>query len=614
MTARTLPHQPGSERAVRWAAGVGLAVCVLLLVRVIALSLPGAEDVRGFLGPIFLFLNAQPFVLLFLTVAAGYALGRVKLGASNLGATAATLVVGLVLSVWASLRGVNFSVPEFASTLMFNVFMFAVGMKVGPQFLGGLRRAARAFITLGIVVPLVSAGLMVVVDRVFHLAPGLLPGIFAGANTATPGIGAAKDVYLSRFGADAPALANLSTGFAFGYCVSLVLFVLMMKVLPRLFGKDAVAEAQAYQREIEAAGTAPLPGTAASLTPSVAPVEVRAFAVDRPEVVGRTVGALRERYPRLAVERVRRGPRVLEPDDALRLETGDVVALSGEPAALVHATQALGSEVADPALEAVGLETVEVVATGERAVGQTVGALLRAAGHGFTLNAVFRGGEPIPFGPDTVVQRGDVFRLTGSALRIRRLEAVVQGRVVRSSMATDIVTLAVGLAVGALLGAIPIPLFGLRLSLGSAVGLLVTGIVISVLRTRNPALGGPFPEPARQLLEDLGLNVFIAITALNVGAGVLSAVRAGALLPIVVGTLVVGFIPPVLGWALGQYRFKLNAGLLSGAVAGARCSSPGLRTAQEDTKSSVPALSYPVTFAISNVLVTLGCYLMASLD
>jgi putative transport protein len=70
----------------------------------------------------------------------------------------------------------------------------------------------------------------------------------------------------------------------------------------------------------------------------------------------------------------------------------------------------------------------------------------------------------------------------------------------------------------------------------------------------------------------------------------------------------------VLGWAFGQYRYKMNAGLLAGAIAGARCSSPGMRTAQEDTKSMVPALSYPVTFAVSNVLITLACYLMASLD
>jgi putative transport protein len=239
---------------------------------------------------------------------------------------------------------------------------------------------------------------------------------------------------------------------------------------------------------------------------------------------------------------------------------------------------------------------------------------MRTVGQGFHLNALFRGGESVPFGAETEVKRGDVFRITGSGLHIKQLETTLGGHAVHSSVSTDVVTLALGLSIGAFLGTIPIRLGGLSLSLGSAVGLLLAGIVLSSLRTRDPRLGGPFPESARQLLEDLGLNVFIAITSLNAGAGVIQAVRAGALLPILVGTLVVGLIPPVVGWAVGQYRHRMNAGLLTGAISGARCSSPGLRTAQEDTESTIPALSYPVTFAISNVVVTLGCYVMATLD
>lgn len=607
---------PISNRAhaLRLAAWAGLALSGILLVRLIARDLPSAAKATGLLGPVFAFLANQPFVLLFATVAAGYALGRVTLWRFNLGATASTLILGLGLSLWASLRGVTFSVPDFASTLFFNLFMFAVGMKVGPQFLSGLRRDARAFIVLGLLVPLLSGALMVGLKAVFHLAPGLAPGIFAGANTATPGLGAAKDVYLREHAGDPTVLANLSTAFAFGYCVSLVLFVLMMKVLPRWFGRDVKREAQAYQRELEAGEAHPLPGTALALEPDTASLEVRAFRLENPQGAGQTLAKLRERFPREAVERVQRGGRPLDLGDSMRLRLGDVVVLSGPLSAMVKASQVVGPEVPDVALRSVGLETVEVVAQTDRSVGKRVGELMRTVGHGFSLNALFRGGAEIPHGPDTVVRRGDVFRITGSQLRIHQLAEALGGRVVRPSMATDIVTLALGLSVGAFLGSLPIPLFGLQLSLGSAVGLLLTGIVLSTLRTRDPRLGGPFPEPARQLLEDLGLNVFIAVTALNAGAGVIQSVRAGVLVPIAVGTLVAGLIPPVVGWVVGQYRHHMNAGLLEGAIAGARCSSPGLRTAQEDTDSTVPALSYPVTFAISNIVVTLGCYLLAILD
>src|SRR4051812_10694914 len=99
MSVLTHPS-PRRTRAVRILAEIGLVVCVLVLLRVLAQALPGAEEARGMLGPVFFFFNAQPFVLIFLTVAAGYGLGRVKFGTFNLGATAATLLICLGLSLW----------------------------------------------------------------------------------------------------------------------------------------------------------------------------------------------------------------------------------------------------------------------------------------------------------------------------------------------------------------------------------------------------------------------------------------------------------------------------------------------------------------------------------
>ncbi len=597
----------------RTIALVGVSVAGIILMQLLGRTLQASENTRGLLGPMLAFLASQPFVLLFFTVALGYALGRVKLGGIGLGATVAILLIGLGLSLWASARGVDFQFADLTGSVFFNLFMFAIGMKVGPQFLSGLRRDARAFITIGLLVPLVSIGLMFAVRAVFHLEPGLLPGIFAGANTATPGIGAAKDVYLARQGPDSTAITNLATAFAFGYCVSLVLFVLLMKVLPSWFGKDARREAAAYQKQIESGGNLPLPGTSLPLESDLGRPEIRAFKIDHLDTDA-SLDELRRRYPRVAVERVLRGGRSLEYLDVERLEVGDTVALSGPITSLMRAEEVLGPEVDAEGLRDVPIETVDVVAQKDRSVGKSIEKLLQTLGHGFRFNALFRGGAQIPFGPNTRLVKGDVLRVTGSALRIKHLEQKVGGRAVHSSITTDIVTLALGLALGGLLGAIPLPIPHLRMALGSAIGLLLTGIFLSSVRTRHPHFGGPFPEPARQLIEDLGLNVFIAVTALNAGAGVVRAIQAGALTPILVGTVVVGLIPPIVGWAFGQYRHRMNAGLLTGAIAGARCSSPGLGAAQEETASTVPALSYPVTFAVSNVVVTLGCYLMAMMD
>ncbi len=568
---------------------------------------------RDAFGAILEFLEAQPFILVFLVVAVGYALGRLKLFGIGLGATGATLLVGLVISVWAVARhGVQFDLSAFASTIFFNLYMFAVGMKVGPQFISGLRSNAMRYIVLALFVPMVSLGVMLAFAAVVDLPPGVGPGIFAGANTATPGLGSAQTAFntgtapLPAGVSRETALGNLSMAFAFSYCISMVLFIVAIKSVPRLLRRDLAAEARSYEAAIRV--SEPLPGSPGLLTGKVE-ATTRTYRVENPELFGKSLGELRRLAPLVAIEHVKRGARVLAPDDDVVLGPGDVVSVFGRVERVLAAAPRVGPEVDVPELRGRPPETVEVVVQ-ERAVdGKTLLELATDVGHGFVLNALFRAGELVPVGPATLVRVGDVLRLTASPERIARLERRL-GSVVRPSMSTDIVTLAVGLMLGAFLGGIAVPVGNIQLTLSSSVGLLLVGIALSTLRTRNPALGGPFPEPARQLLEDLGLNVFVAILGIKSGMGVVAAVEAGALGPIIAGCLLAGFVPPFLAWAIGQYGMKMNGALLVGCVAGARCNSAGMRAGQEASQSSVPAISYPVAFAISNVLCTCMAYLM----
>ena len=123
--------------------------------------------------PLISWLAVQPFVLLFLVVAAGYALGRLQFRGIGLGATASTLLIGLLVSLWATSRGVKIAIPDLVSTIFFNVFMFSVGMKVGPQFLAGLKRDAGKFVFFGVAIPIASVGLMFALRALMHLKPGL---------------------------------------------------------------------------------------------------------------------------------------------------------------------------------------------------------------------------------------------------------------------------------------------------------------------------------------------------------------------------------------------------------------------------------------------------------
>jgi putative transport protein len=563
-------------------------------------------------------LGHQPFILLFLLVAIGYVVGRVSFKGVGLGATASTLLASLAVSLWAAKSyGIKLAIPEFASSVFFNLFMFSVGMKVGPQFLSGLRRDAKRFLFVGALIPALALAMAFLVKAIFHPESGLLTGIFAGANTATPGLGAAQAAYSTGaaklHGAPlADAVATMSTAFAFSYCISMVLFIVLMKV-PDMLGAKTEKEAQAFEAAIRGASSEPLPGSSheffRTTVQTSVPVALRTYEIEKPDVVGRPLGELRRAHPFVSVERVVRDGTVIEPSDELSLRLHDEVTVFGPITRLAKAGAIVGPEVYDRVARDIGAETADVVVNKASVVGRTLASLARDVGHGLFLNAMFRAGDAIPFGPDTVVEKGDVLRITGAKWRIKILESEA-GRVIRPSLSTDIATLALGLALGGLIGAITIPVAGIKLTLGSAVGLLVVGIGLSTLRTRHPALGGPYPEPARQLIEDLGLNVFIAILGINSGAGVVKAISEGAVTPILVGTVLIGFVPPVVAWVIGRRVLKMNLALLLGAVSGGRCNSAGMRAAQEATKSTVPAISYPVTFAISNIILTLLSYLM----
>ena len=572
------------------------------------------------MSSIFKGLAGQPFILLFLLVAGGYALGRLKVKGISLGATAATLVLSLAVSLWAARAyDIRFAIPEFASTVFFNLFMFSVGMKVGPQFVSGLRRDAKQFLVMGLLIPLLSLGLIFLIKAIYHPAPGIIAGVFAGANTATPGLGAAQAAFqggaakLPPGFSAADAIANLSTAFAFAYCISMVLFIVLTK-LPDLLGADTKAAAKAFEAAIRKGGQAELPGSAQeffSTSVAMPTVGLRTYQIDLPEVVGVPLKTLRQQFPLLAVERVVRSGEVIEPADQTVLESRDAVTLSGQIPVLLAAGSHIGPEIYDRVARDFRAQTIDVVIQ-KRAAGRTLADLAKDAGHGLYLNAMFRAGEEIPAGPATALEKGDVLRVTGNQFRISNLEK--EGvKVIRPSLATDIVTLALGLALGALIGTITLPLGAIKIAIGSAVGLLLVGITLSTIRTHYPQFGGPYPEPARQLIEDLGLNVFIAILGINSGAGVLKAIAQGAIGPVVVGCLVVGFVPAVVAWFVGSRRMKMNLALLMGAVAGGRCNSAGMRASQEATQSNVPAISYPVTFAISNIVLTFLSYVMAML-
>src|SRR5262249_49389322 len=152
--------------------------------------------------------------------------------------------------------------------------------------------------------------------------------------------------------------------------------------------------------------------------PTTLPVGIRTYEIENKELLGIPLQRLRETYPRVSVERVIRGEQVLDPVDSLVLQFHDEVTLYGPIQRLVAAGPRIGREVYERVARDLGAQTVDVVVHSRDVIGRKLGDLARDVGHGLYLNAMFRAGDPIAYGPETIVRKSDVLRVTGSRYRI----------------------------------------------------------------------------------------------------------------------------------------------------------------------------------------------------
>jgi putative transport protein len=588
---------------------------------------PGFRWDLGPIGGTLDFLGAQPFVLLFLTLALGTVIGRRKLGFISLGSTAGTLLGGIAISIAAFLGyGLKYEVPSLLTTIFLNLFMFAVGLKVGPQFFAGLRLDGAKFVVIALVVVLLNFAIAFGTSKVLNLSPGLATGLISGSMTDTAVIGAATGAvesgsYQPPEGVSAKdVIGNVAAGYAITYLFSLVGIILLIRYLPRVSGVDARAAA----REAEQAyggGTSQLPtvgSDVAAALPALA-VDVRAYRVENEALFGRSVHELSEQADAPVVRLMRDGQIVDLASDP-KVQRGDVITVLTDLERLVTLAQtAVGPEVADVQARRIDLEVADLVVTNKALVGLTLqeaiervrrGVFPEAERVGRLVQAVsyIRAGEPFPAYPATIVQRGDIARVIGPKNRIDQMGKFV-GAVVRATTVSDVLTIALGLALGYIIGYLNMSIAGIPISLGTPAGVMLAGILISTLRSRYPLFGGPVSEGARSLLQDLGLDLFIAVVALNTAPNVVAAFAGGGVLKILAVGITASIVPPLIAWFVGLKLLRLNPAVLMGALCGARFCTPALRAAQEETGSAIPGVGYPVPYAITAVLVLVAGYL-----
>lgn len=572
---------------------------------------------RGPLGWVLDYLAKNPFAYLFLALALGYPLGRITIGGINLGATAGTLVVGIAIALTASaVFGIKYEIPGLVEDIFLMLFMYALGMKVGPQFFSGLARGGLDFIVIALIVVFSNFAIVFFGVKLVGLGPGYAAGIMSGSYTVTAVMGVAQSAVSSGAfklpdGVTADMVgANMAAGYAISYVLSSIFIILLIKYLPGMFGHDPVQSAKEAEAEFSGGedGGA-LPGTAGTSILGFTDKQIRSYKVEHEELAGQSVHDLFDKSPHAVILKVVRGDEVIDAKDNPTLQMGDIIGVSGPYENLLHGSEEVGTEVAEPRARMVDIEVADIHVGKSEYAGKTLEELGHEIGFGVHLKSMFRAGVAIPHLPKTVVEKGDVLRLAGPAWCVDRAAKALKAVPIIESAYTEVSFMSAALVMGFVIGHASVKISGIPFALGTSAGCMLMGIFVSFLRTRNPAFGGPTSEGARAFLNDIGLSMFVAALAAGVGPKIMSSFQGTAVIWIAILGLLGALVPPFLGWLYGYYIRKMNPVVLAGACAGARNSTPGLNGIQDTSKSAIAAVAYPVPYALTSAIILILGYI-----
>lgn len=542
-------------------------------------------------------LRGNPELAIFLTLAIGFVIGRVKFGSFSLGIVVGTLLAGVLVGQ------LDIKVPSIVKMIFFDLFLFTTGYKVGPQFFRGLKRDAFPQVMLTVVLCVSCLLTAFAFAKILGYDVGTAAGLLAGAFSESTVIGTAGEA-IQRLGLPeaetAALLNNIPVAYAVTYLIgtaSLVWFI--PKIGPKLMRVNLAAEGARMQADIAGSAELGLGVMSASRF-----FDIRAYRVTNRELVGRTVAEL-EALPqsaRVFIVRLRRAGEIVEvrPDSVIQQD--DVVAVLARQEVHVTRGDRVGPEVDDKALLDFPVESLDVVVTRRTVVGRTLAELGRLdLARGVFLRQITRAGQEIPISAATRVDAADVFRLIGPKPAVEQAAKEI-GYPDRPTTTTDMVFVGTGIVLGGLVGLLSVTVAGIPLTLTASGGALIMGLVFGWLRSAYPFFGR-IPEPAIWIFDTVGLCIFVGVVGLSAGPSFVSGLQETGLSLVFVG-LVSALLPHTIAILFGRYVLKMEPLIVLGACAGAGTITAALRAVQDEAHSSVPALGYTVPYAIGNILLT----------
>ncbi len=529
------------------------------------------------LDPFVRFLSKNPLLLLFLVAAIGYPLGRLRLRGSQLG-VAAVLFVGL----GAGALSPALALPDIVYMLGLAIFVYTVGLTSGPAFVASLKRDGLRLNAMAVGVLAAALLAAVAAHRLLGLGPALGAGLFAGALTNTPALAGALETLKQ---ADPARVSEPVVAYSIAYPMGVVGVVLAIRLAFKLWKPDLAAESQKLG-ELGAANE-PLDKATILVTQDLGVLSIE-------EIV-------RGLKLRVIFGRMRRAGRLQLPTPETRLEPGDVVTVVGTAGELARAAARLGRPADEPIdLDRSEFDLRRIFVSDPETAGRPLRELEIQRRFGAVVTRVRRGDADLLPTDDLTLELGDRVRVLGPVGRLGEVVAFF-GDSYRAASEVDILTFGLGLALGLLLGALPLPLpGGVFATLGFAGGPLIVALVLGTLGRTGPMVW-TLPFSANVTLRQIGLILFLAGIGTRAGNGFLATFASSSGLWLFATAAAITFCTALGTLWIGHRVLKVPMSVALGMVAGVHTQPAVLGYALEQTRNDIPNLGYASVYPAATI-------------
>jgi putative transport protein len=527
---------------------------------------------------------AYSLALLMVVAAGGLALGNMKIRGVGLG-SAGVLFFSLIVGSFGF--KLEQSVMEFLREFGLMLFVFTMGLQLGPGFFASLRKAGLQLNVLAVVTVVFGALATWLCGVMFEIQPGARLGLFSGATTNTPSLGAAQQAMLSAgVGTDQMALPVLA--YSASYPVGIVGIIATLLLLKRFFRIDLALE----NREFEA-----------SQHVGVEPVTRLNVRVDNVNLDGLSLRALPGRMEtKVMISRLQRAgaAEVITATEDTILHTGDHVLLVGTAENVANFQRIVGSVAEVDLMKAPGaVHFRRVVVTNKSMLGKPLSELGLDSLYGVAITRIVRAGVEMMAVPGVRLQFGDFLHVVGDPQGIGEASKAL-GNSLQALNHTQFIPIFIGLALGVALGLVPLAIPGLSspLRLGLAGGPLVVAILLSRLGKIGP-LVWHMPTNTNIAFRELGIALFLACVGLGAGPKFFATVMSRDGLIWAVSAILVVMVPLLTIGIIARRWLKLNFLVICGLLTGSMTDPPALAFATGLARTDAPANAYATVYPLT---------------